>query len=76
MRGEINAAVYFPQEGQSAILWDYAAAVLLVHEAGGQITSLCGNELSFSGEEVVHRKGWIATRSSIFHSLLLSCLQT
>uniref|UniRef100_A0A7V3J9Y8 Inositol monophosphatase n=1 Tax=candidate division CPR3 bacterium TaxID=2268181 RepID=A0A7V3J9Y8_UNCC3 len=75
LRGEVDAAVYFPQEGQSAALWDYAASVLLVSEAGGQITSLCGNELPFVGEGVIHKKGWLATRFPSDHSRLLSCLK-
>jgi len=76
LAGEVDAAVYFPQEGQSATLWDYAAAVLLIREAGGRITSLCEGELPFSGEGVIHKKGWIAANSNEYHAHLLSCLKT
>jgi myo-inositol-1(or 4)-monophosphatase len=76
LRREVDAAVYFSQEGQSAALWDYAAAVLLTHEAGGRITSLCGNELPFAGENVIHKKGWLAASSVWYHTHLLSCLKT
>lgn len=40
LRGDVSAAAYFKQEGQSASLWDYAASVLLIKELGGNITSL------------------------------------
>lgn len=73
LRGEAHSAAYFPQLGQSAALWDYAAGVLLVQEGGGRITSLCGNDLPFRGNDIIHKKGWLATRN-IDHDSLLACL--
>lgn len=74
LRGEVDSAVYFPQLGQSASLWDYAASVLLVHEFGGRMSSLCGKELPFRGSEIIHKCGWLATRSQDSHNELLACL--
>lgn len=76
LRGEVSSAVYFKQDGQSTSLWDYAASVLLVSEYGGKMLSLSGSVLPFSGEEVVHRDGWLATDSSEKHKDLLACLQS
>lgn len=73
LRGEVNAAAYFPQQGQSAALWDYAAGVLLIQESGGKITSICGSDLPFRGSDIIHKKGWLATRN-IDHNSLLACL--
>lgn len=73
LRGEVHSAVYFPQQGQSASLWDYAAGVLLIQESGGKITSLCGSELPFRGNGIIHKKGWLATRN-LDHAHLLACL--
>jgi len=74
LRGDVDSSVYFPQLGQSASLWDYAASVLLVQEIGGRMTSLCGNDLPFSGSDIIHKRGWLATRSNDSHSRLLTCL--
>jgi len=73
--GEVDAAVYFPQHGQSASLWDYAAAVLIIQEAGGKIISLSGRELPFSGIDVIHKDGWLATKSLEVYKNLIDCLK-
>ncbi|PIY72445.1 hypothetical protein COY87_00950 [Candidatus Roizmanbacteria bacterium CG_4_10_14_0_8_um_filter_33_9] len=74
LRGDVSAAVYFSQKGQSASLWDYAASVLLINEFGGKITSLTGKKLPFIGSEVIYKEGWLATNDPIRHSELLLCL--
>lgn len=74
LRGDVSAAAYFKQEGQSASLWDYAASVLLINELGGKITSLTGEYLPFIGNDVIHKEGWLATNNSTRHSELLLCL--
>jgi myo-inositol-1(or 4)-monophosphatase len=35
--------------------WDLAAADLLVHEAGGALTTLAGQPLLYNGTELTHR---------------------
>lgn len=72
LRGDVEAAVYFAQKGMSASLWDYAAAVLLVQEMGGTITSLDGSALPFSLDEVIHYDGWLATLDAGLHKKLLT----
>jgi myo-inositol-1(or 4)-monophosphatase len=34
--------------------WDLAAADLLVHEAGGALTTIAADELAYNGENVIH----------------------
>ncbi len=74
LRGDVLAATYFKQEGQSASLWDYAASVLLIRELDGNITSLTGGDLPFVGSNVIHKEGWLATNNTIKHPELLLCL--
>lgn len=64
LTGEVDAAVYFQQEGKSAKVWDYAAASILLNEHRGTISSLEAypSSLRFSGEEVIHRSGWLAAK--------------
>lgn len=73
--GEVDAAVYFPQHGQSASLWDYAAAVLIIQEAGGKITCLSGRELPFSGNDVIHKDGWLVAKSPEVYKHLIGCFK-
>jgi myo-inositol-1(or 4)-monophosphatase len=73
--GEVDAAVYFSQRGQSASLWDYAAAVLIIQEAGGKITSLSGRKLPFSGNDVIHKDGWLAAKSPEVYKYLIDYLK-
>jgi fructose-1,6-bisphosphatase/inositol monophosphatase family enzyme len=73
--GRADAGVYFPQEGKSASIWDYAAAILLLEEFGGKMTSLDGSLMPFDGQTIIHRDGWLATNSLCNHSELLRSLQ-
>lgn len=73
LQGGIDAAVYFPGEKKIAVIWDYAAAVLLIKESGGIMTSLDGKELSFFGSGVIHKDGWLAAKSVDIYNKLLFC---
>jgi myo-inositol-1(or 4)-monophosphatase len=73
--GRADAGIYFPQEGKSANIWDYAAAILLLEEFGGKMTSLDGAPMLFSGQKIIHRDGWLATNGSCDHNELLKKLQ-
>lgn len=61
--GETEAALYFPENGKSASIWDYAAGCFLLKQAGGTMSSITGDELPYSGDGVIHKDGWIASRS-------------
>lgn len=73
--GKTDAAIYFAQEGSSAKIWDYAAATLLIQEFGGRITSLDGTLLPFSGTDLIHKDGWIATSMNLNHEEILEKLK-
>ncbi len=68
MTGDVEAALYFPENGKSASIWDYAAACFLLEEAGGVMKSFDGNNLPYSGEGTIYRGGWIASRSDKTYS--------
>lgn len=70
--GEIDAAVYYPEAGKSASIWDYAAANFLINEGGGEMRSLDGQSLPYCGEGVVHRKGWVAANSPVVYGRIRS----
>lgn len=73
--GRSDAGVYFPQEGKSANVWDYAAAILLLEEIGGKMTSLDGSSMPFGSQKIIHRDGWLATNKFCKHDQLLGNLQ-
>lgn len=73
--GRVDAGVYFPQEGKSANIWDYAAALLLLKEFGGKITSLDGSVMPFNDQGIVHKNGWLASSYFCNHDELLKNLQ-
>ena len=71
LRGDVEMAVYIPQTNQSAAIWDYAAAPLLLSEIGGCITSCDGQDLSFDIGFFNHTEGWVASSNSTAHSELV-----
>ena len=72
LRGEVDAAVYFPLEDQLCTIWDYAAPVTLISRFGGKITSLTGEVLPFQGKGIVHKAGWLAANDNKLHRELLT----
>lgn len=57
---------------KEASLWDFAAAMLIIEEAGGMVTTLNGERLSLNTTE----KQSIAASNGIIHKELLSCTLT
>jgi 3'(2'), 5'-bisphosphate nucleotidase len=52
-------------------VWDHAAGMLLVQEAGGRVTDLHGKELDFSaGAKLAHNVGIIASNGALHEKLL------
>lgn len=55
-------------------IWDHAAGVILVEEAGGQITDITGKPLDFSlGAKLVNNQGVVVSNGSI-HDAVLAAL--
>ncbi|MET7606260.1 inositol monophosphatase family protein [Streptomyces avermitilis] len=58
--GRARAAAYLPAAGGSAAPWDYAAAALAVHAAGGEVHDPAGRDLARTLPGRLD--GWLATR--------------
>ena len=55
-------------------IWDHAAGVILVEEAGGRVTDIAGKPLDFSlGAKLVNNQGVVVSNSSI-HDPVLAAL--
>jgi 3'(2'), 5'-bisphosphate nucleotidase len=56
-------------------IWDHAAGMLIVEEAGGRVTDLDGRPLDFSqGDRLINNRGILATNGPI-HQRLLDAIQ-
>ena len=53
--------------------WDLAAADLLVHEAGGALTTIAGEALTYNGSELVH--GALLAAGQERHAVLVSLVR-
>jgi myo-inositol-1(or 4)-monophosphatase len=62
--GECDAALYLPFEPRRTYIWDYAAAALLLREAGGTLTTLQGKRL-LEGLPLEHKAGWLAATNHL-----------
>jgi len=74
-QGEADIYMRLPtRPGYREKIWDHAAGVLLVEEAGGEVTDIHGNPLQFDqGYELANNQGVIATNGQC-HSLLIQAL--
>lgn len=50
--------------------WDSAASYCLVHEAGGKMTDMNGNDLSYNREDVYHKNGILVTNGKIHEKIV------
>ncbi|MDJ0846353.1 3'(2'),5'-bisphosphate nucleotidase [Crocosphaera sp.] len=68
--------VPLPQfQGKKENIWDHAAGVIIVEEAGGKVTDLEGQPLDFSvGTKLSNNYGVLATNGTI-HSQVLAAIQ-
>ena len=56
-------------------IWDHAAGVIILEEAGGIVTDIKGNPLNFSlGKRLEENRGIIATNGQ-FHDLVLENIE-
>jgi myo-inositol-1(or 4)-monophosphatase len=66
--GDCDAAVYLPIQPRSTFIWDYAAAAILLQEAGGRLTTLDGNSF-LDTLPIEQRDGWLAASDSLHTEL-------
>ena len=66
--GDCDAALYLPIKARPTFIWDYAAAALLLQEAGGRLTTLDGHAF-LQRMPIEHRDGWLAATDNLHESL-------
>ncbi len=71
-RGEAEAYLRLPRdESYREKIWDHAAGLLVVTEAGGRVTDIAGRDLDFSlGYRLEENRGVIATNSLVHDDVL------
>lgn len=69
MAGDCDAALYLPIRPHRTAIWDYAAAALLLTEAGGWFGSTSGENLA-EARPVSYTGGWLATPQFLREPLL------
>lgn len=73
--GDCHAAFYPSKPGKSIFLWDYAAAALLLAEAGGTLMSLDGMSL-LNALPMEHSGGWVAGPAGLCEEIRSAILET
>ncbi len=76
-RGEADIYLRMPTRADyREKIWDHAAGVLIVEEAGGTVTDITGRPLEFHhGRELIANRGVIVTNGRL-HARVLEALQT
>lgn len=68
--GEVEAGVYIRHPGSEVAIWDYAAAGLVLEEAGGVFVSLSDQRPILDQLPLRHQAGWMASSRSLQDPLL------
>jgi len=68
-RGEAEIYLRLPRPGSSYVerIWDHAAGMLVVEEAGGVVTDLDGQPLDFTHGKKLHRNRGIVATNGLLH---------
>jgi 3'(2'), 5'-bisphosphate nucleotidase len=71
-RGEADAYLRLPRDSSyREKIWDHAAGLLVVTEAGGRVTDITGRDLDFSlGYRLEKNRGVVATNTAIHDDVL------
>ena len=74
-RGEASIYLRLPRDtSYREKVWDHAAGVVVIEEAGGRVTDLDGRPLDFShGRLLGNHRGIVATNSTIHDRVLEAC---
>ena len=77
-RGEASVYIRLPNPATPdyrEYIWDNAAGMIVVEEAGGVVTDVDGQALDFSqGKQMTHNRGILATNGKL-HPQLLECIR-
>jgi 3'(2'), 5'-bisphosphate nucleotidase len=76
-RGEGTVYLRLPtKKSYEEKIWDHAAGMIIVEEAGGRVTDLLGKPLDFSrGRTLNHNQGIVAT-NGLLHERMLEAVKT
>jgi len=69
LAGQCDAALYLPVRPHKTAIWDYAAAALLLGEAGGSFVSTDGADL-LRERPFAYTGGWVASPPALLDELL------
>ena len=71
-RGEAEAYLRLPRDGKyREKIWDHAAGLLVVTDAGGKVTDIAGRDLDFSlGYRLEKNRGVVATNTPVHDDVL------
>ena len=69
-----KAAFYLRLSSYAENIWDHAAGVVLVEEAGGKVSDCNGKPLGFSAAKMTGTSGVIVT-NGVLHEKVLSALR-
>jgi myo-inositol-1(or 4)-monophosphatase len=75
LAGQCDAALYLPVRPHRTAIWDYAAAALLLSEAGGTFASVDGSDL-LRERPTFYTGGWIASPTGLRDELLALARQS
>ena len=50
--------------------WDTAASYCIISEAGGKMSDMLGNDISYNNENVFHQNGILVTNGLIHEKIL------
>lgn len=50
--------------------WDSAASYCIIHEAGGKMTDMSGNDLAYNKKDVYHKNGILVTNGRIHEKII------
>lgn len=67
--GQADGAFFWPTPTKIAALWDFAAAGLILKEAGGHFRAIDGSDL-LTCPPLIHPNGWLATTPTTYPFLL------
>ncbi len=71
-QGRVEAYLRLPTKaGYFERIWDHAGGVILVEEAGGRVTDMCGQPLDFTkGHKLTRNRGVIVTNGHLHEEIL------
>eukprot|EP00753_Platysulcus_tardus_P019762 PLAT7513.1.p1 GENE.PLAT7513.1~~PLAT7513.1.p1 ORF type:complete len:362 (-),score=151.36 PLAT7513.1:20-1060(-) len=74
-RGDAALYLRLPKGGYEQSTWDHAAGVLIVEEAGGRVTDMCGAALDWSAGASLSRNVGVVASNGAIHDAALAAIK-